>query len=169
MNLTQAVLIALAARTSEWIYDITRPLPHFKQVHGCKIRLEYKHRESMKPDERHPARAESMVVTWKPGDGCPEQTPQRIFLVAIRGSETLRDWLANLGVIPNEDFRAQGLEVHSGWSAIINRLDYLNRLREALREEMRSGGLDAVLLTGQSGRRTGTDRSHDGVQRGPQS
>lgn len=58
----------------------------------------------------------------------------KVFLLAFRGSVTLKDWLTNLAIPVNQSPFGKKLAVgvHSGWHADVSNEDEHDRLREAI-------------------------------------
>ena len=56
----------------------------------------------------------------------------KVFLLAFRGSVTLRDWLTNLAPAVNESpFGQLAVGVHAGWHAYVSNLEQHNELKAA--------------------------------------
>ena len=144
-----AVLHALAARLSEWIYDgdaSLHQLPPWLDINESRVNLSYTIASRIEPTGTSSLRCDSLFVDLQ---GAEES--YRILAVIFRGTTTAQDWIANAGALPDYDkFKDIGIGVHAGWKAVATYPEYVNRLRSAILDEASGTGLDSVLFTGHS-------------------
>ncbi|CAE7530989.1 PIP5K1 [Symbiodinium necroappetens] len=144
-----AVLHALAARLSEWIYDgdaSVHQLPPWLDINESRVNLSYTLASRIEPTGTSSLRCDSLFVDLQ---GAEES--YRILAVIFRGTTTAQDWIANAGALPDYDkFKDIGIGVHAGWKAVATYPEYVNRLRSAILEEASGTGLDTILFTGHS-------------------
>ena len=121
-----AVLHALAARLSEWIYDgdaSLHQLPPWLDINESRVNLSYTLASRIEPTGTSSLRCDSLFVDLQ---GAEES--YRILAVIFRGTTTAQDWIANAGALPDYDkFKDIGIGVHAGWKAVATYPEYVNR------------------------------------------